>query len=425
MTYDLVVRGGTVVTASDSVRADIGVRGGRVAADRGGPRAGGLGDRGRRAPRAARRRRRAHPSRRGGGRRAHGRRLRDGHGGGGVRRHHDHLRLRLAVEGPVAAAGHRAVEGQGRGPRPRRLRVPRGRLRRGGRDARRDAAARGGGISEREGVHDQRVRHRRRGAPAPVRRGAGCGGHRQRARGERGHARPLRAGDARGGAPRPAALRGEPARARRGGGHAAGHRLRRARRRRGVHRAPVVRGGARGGERGAPARAPGVGGDAADLPRPHRRALRGGRDGGGQGDRRAPAPLRPRSGRAVGRAALGRHPGHRQRQHVVDGGAEGGGRSRLHAGAVRRARSRDGDARHLLGGRGQGAHRAPDVRGGVLDQSRPHLRPVSAEGHDRGGQRRRLRPLRPRARERGRRAPAPLARRDTTPSTGSACRGGP
>lgn len=32
MTYDLVVRGGTVVTASDSVRADIGVRGGRVAA---------------------------------------------------------------------------------------------------------------------------------------------------------------------------------------------------------------------------------------------------------------------------------------------------------------------------------------------------------------------------------------------------------
>ena len=30
MTYDLVVRGGTVVTASDSTAADIGVRAGRV-----------------------------------------------------------------------------------------------------------------------------------------------------------------------------------------------------------------------------------------------------------------------------------------------------------------------------------------------------------------------------------------------------------
>ena len=32
MSYDLVVRGGTVVTASDSFAADIGVRSGRVAA---------------------------------------------------------------------------------------------------------------------------------------------------------------------------------------------------------------------------------------------------------------------------------------------------------------------------------------------------------------------------------------------------------
>ena len=32
MTYDLVVRGGIVVTASDSTAADIGVRAGRVAA---------------------------------------------------------------------------------------------------------------------------------------------------------------------------------------------------------------------------------------------------------------------------------------------------------------------------------------------------------------------------------------------------------
>jgi urease alpha subunit len=32
MSYDLVVRGGTVVTASDSFAADLGVRAGRVAA---------------------------------------------------------------------------------------------------------------------------------------------------------------------------------------------------------------------------------------------------------------------------------------------------------------------------------------------------------------------------------------------------------
>ena len=30
--YDLVVRGGTVVTAVDTVRADIGIRNGRIAA---------------------------------------------------------------------------------------------------------------------------------------------------------------------------------------------------------------------------------------------------------------------------------------------------------------------------------------------------------------------------------------------------------
>ena len=30
--YDLVIRGGTVVTASDQFRADVGVRGGRIAA---------------------------------------------------------------------------------------------------------------------------------------------------------------------------------------------------------------------------------------------------------------------------------------------------------------------------------------------------------------------------------------------------------
>ena len=30
--YDLVIRGGTVVTAADTVRADVGVRGGKIVA---------------------------------------------------------------------------------------------------------------------------------------------------------------------------------------------------------------------------------------------------------------------------------------------------------------------------------------------------------------------------------------------------------
>ena len=87
------------------------------------------------------------------------------------------------------------------------------------------------------------------------------------------------------------------------------------------------------------------------------------------------------------------------------------GGPRLHARALRRPRPRDGDARHLLRRGGQGAHPAPDLRRGVLDQSRAHLRPVSPEGHDRGRERRRFRALRSRAGERGGRAAAPLARR--------------
>ena len=203
-----------------------------------------------------------------------------------------------------------------------------------------------------------------------LRRGAEGGGGRQRARRERRHARSLHAQPARGRAPRPALLRGEPACARGGRGHPPGHRLRGAGRRRDLHRAPLVRGRARGGEPGAPARGAGVGRDAPDLPGPHRGALRGGRGGGGQVRGRAAAAHRARSGRALGGAALGRHPGHRQRQHVVDRRAEGGGGARLHAGAVRGARARDRDAGDLLRGRGQRAHLAPDLRGRVLDQSR-------------------------------------------------------
>ena len=59
----------------------------------------------------------------------------------------------------------------------------------------------------------------------------------------------------------------------------------------------------------------GVGRDTADLPRPDRGALRGGGHRGGEVHRGAATPVRSRSGRALGRPALGRHPGHRQRQY--------------------------------------------------------------------------------------------------------------
>ena len=97
MSYDLVVRGGTVVTASDSFAADIGVRAGRVAA---------IGEA--LAPGTAEIAAAGLLVLPGGvdvhthldvevGGVLHRRRFRVGHGGGGVRRDHHHLRLCVAV----------------------------------------------------------------------------------------------------------------------------------------------------------------------------------------------------------------------------------------------------------------------------------------------------------------------------------------
>ena len=64
-------------------------------------------------------------------------------------------------------------------------------------------------------------------------------------------------------------------------------------------------------------------------------------------------PLRTAEDQAALWDALrtGRHPGHRQRQLLLDGRAEGGGSRRLPQGALRRPRPGDRDARRLLGGR--------------------------------------------------------------------------
>ena len=113
MTYDLVVRGGTVVTASDSTAADIGVRAGRVAAI------------GKELAPGTRRSRPpgswccpagstctpiSTPT-------SAAMRTADdfetGTVAAAVRRDHDHLRLRVASAGPIADAGDRGLEGKG------------------------------------------------------------------------------------------------------------------------------------------------------------------------------------------------------------------------------------------------------------------------------------------------------------------------
>ena len=226
MSYDLVVRGGTVVTAADRFAADIGIRGGRIVA---------IGDS---LPRGARRSGRPRPPGApwGGGRphsprhrsRGHAerRRLRVGYGGGRRRGHHDDLRLRVAAGRVDAGADRRGVEGAGRRPSPRGLRLPRRRQRRERGPARRDPAPRRRRLPERQGVHDQGVRDQRRGAPpGPAGRPAGRRG-RQRPRREQRDARPGGGRHDRGGPVGPAPLCGEPSGPRGGRGHAPGDRLR-------------------------------------------------------------------------------------------------------------------------------------------------------------------------------------------------------
>ncbi len=237
------------------------------------------------------------------------------------------------------------------------------------------------------------------------------GRDRQRPLREQRDARLGREGHDRRRAPRPEVLRREPPRAGRGRGHAAGHRLRGAGRRGGLHRPHVVRGGGGGGACGPPARCASVGRDAPHLPRAHERAIPPGRPRGGEGDR-GPAPARAsRSGRPLGRAPRGDAPDHRQRQHLLDGGPEGGGRAGLPPGPLRGPRARDGDAGHLLRGGLARAHPSSDVRGRFRHEPGQDLRPLSAEGHHRRRERRRPRPLRPEEGRDHRRAAAALSRR--------------
>ena len=86
---DLAIRGGTVVTAADIFRADIGVQAGRIVTVSDARRRGRAGDRRLRSPRAAGRHRQPCPYRAAGRpRHRHGRRLRLRHGGGRGGRQH-------------------------------------------------------------------------------------------------------------------------------------------------------------------------------------------------------------------------------------------------------------------------------------------------------------------------------------------------
>ncbi len=131
MSYDLVVRGGTIVTAADRFVGDVGIRGGRIVAIGDGlPRA----SRGESTPAASRCSRAGSTcTRTSTSISADMRSVDDFESGtaaaaGG--RRHDDLRLRLAARRVDAGADRRGVEGAGRRPGARRLRLPRRRQRR-------------------------------------------------------------------------------------------------------------------------------------------------------------------------------------------------------------------------------------------------------------------------------------------------------
>ncbi len=289
--------------------------------------------------------------------------------------------------------GHRGLEGQGGGAGARRLRLPRHRLRRERPDPRRDPAAGRPRVPEPQGVHDQRVPDPRRGAPAAVRgrprrsassstctpRTATCS-----ITARRDHARRRAA--------RPPLLRGEPARP--------WPRRRPPRRaidyaeligRRDLHRAPVLpptrwRRCARPARRGLRVWA---------ETRPIYLALTDERYRWA-GRRRPRSWARRRCAPPDDQAALweglriGRHPGHRQRQHLVDAWSRRRQARRTSPGCPYGVPGLETEMRVIYSeGVSHGAHLAPDLRGRVRHQPGPHLRAVSAEGHDRGGQRRR------------------------------------
>ncbi len=171
--YDLVIRGGTVATATDVFAADVAVRGERVAAIGQGLPAGASRDRRHRPPGPARRRRQPLPHRAahrlGADERRH-LRHRDRLGGGG--RHHDGDPVRGPACRHQPDPGGRGLSCRRRARCGGRLRLPHDPVRPAPRGAGRGAAA-AGAIGPRlaQGVHDLRpAADRGRAVPRRARR---------------------------------------------------------------------------------------------------------------------------------------------------------------------------------------------------------------------------------------------------------------
>ena len=231
MKYDLVIRGGTVVTAADASRCDVGIRGGRIAA-LGEDLAGAVADGGRVVDATGKLvlpggDRQPLPHRTALRLRVHDRgRLPERHRLGRVRRNHDGHPLRRPAPGTVAPRGRGGV------PRPRRtqgghrLRLPPHHLRRQPPGARAGAAgAHPGRIYVVQGLHDLRAAPARRllapqRAVARAPRGGDGDGARRELRDDPVAHRPApRGGQLPGEVPR-----GLSCRARRRGGDGTGHR---------------------------------------------------------------------------------------------------------------------------------------------------------------------------------------------------------
>ena len=136
--------------------------------------------------------------------------------------------------------------------------------------------------------------------------------------------------------------RADAARARRGRGDASRHRARRNRRRADLHRPPVGGRGARDGHRGARPRPAGVRGDLPAVSVPVVRQLRGAGLRGREVRDEPAAPAEGHAGPAVARPRVQRPAGHLDRPlPVLHEGAEGARRGRLLEDPERRARHRD------------------------------------------------------------------------------------
>ncbi len=269
----LLIKNGTVVTATDKYVGDVLDRGRAHRHDRHVPvDAGRPGHRRHGQARAARRHRRAHAPGHALWRHDVGRRLRVRHHRRRLRRHDVHRRFRDSVQGPDPAPRLGDVDAQGRGQGRHRLRLPHDhhRAHRSGGD--RDGRAGGAGRHLVQAVHglSRRVHARRREHLQGAAEDREKRRHHLHARRKRRRHRRAREEGAGRGQDRAEVPRAHPARACRGRGDASRHRAGRDGRRAHLHRASVGRRSPRDGHRSTRPRPAGVRRDLPAVPVPVR-----------------------------------------------------------------------------------------------------------------------------------------------------------